>query len=119
MFVFTFDTCVNYWKANNKMPDILFSITLQSDDIKTMIKRCLKADRKNCKLNFKIKSILSYTTFIHPHKIKQLITDKVLMLELSVCGFEMVNKLTFKYMLSVTKIPVEFFVNLNYLTKYH
>ena len=93
------------------MPEMLFSITLKSDDIKTMIKRCLKADRKNCKFNFKIKSILSYITFIHRHKIKQLITDKVLMLELSVYAFEMVNKLTFKLKLSVTKIPVEIFVN--------
>ena len=54
-----------------------------------MIKICLKANRKNCKLNFKIKRL------IHSHQIEQLITDKVLMLELSVCGFEIVNKLTF------------------------
>ena len=49
-------------------------------DIKTIIIRRLKANRKKCIHMFKLKRFLTNINFIYGHLIKQLITDKVFML---------------------------------------
>ena len=50
-------------------------------DIKTIIIRCLKANRKNACLFSNLRGSKTYIKFIYGHLIKQLITDKVFMLE--------------------------------------
>ena len=51
------------------------------DYIKTIIIRCLKASRKKYMLIFKLKGFLTYIKFYLWLFIKQLITEKVFMLE--------------------------------------
>ena len=48
-------------------------------DIKTIIIRCLKANRKNACLFLNLRGSKLIYSFIYGHLIKQLITDKVFM----------------------------------------
>ena len=51
------------------------------DDIKTVIIRCLKANRKIACLFSNLRGFKLIISFIYGHLIKQLITDKVFILE--------------------------------------
>ena len=53
-------------------------------DIKTIIIRCLKANRKNACLFSNLRGSKLMSSFIYGHLIKPLITDEVFMLE-SIC----------------------------------
>ena len=50
-------------------------------DIKTIIIRCLKANRKYCMLISNLRGSKLISSFIYGHLIKRLITNKVFMLE--------------------------------------
>ena len=81
---------------------MLFSITLKSVYIKTMIIRCLKANRKNHKLNFKIKKFLTFYNILSMViKLNKLELTKYL-------NFEMVNKWTLKHKFQLLKYMLKY-----------
>ena len=69
-----------------------FSFTLKSVDIKTITVMCLKVYRKNCNLHFKNKRYSPYMTFYLWPSNLIILTDKVLLSDVSFCSFEMIHR---------------------------
>ena len=75
---------ITYRKSNTKMIFYLRNVVKyysEVGDIKTIIIRCLKANRKNACLFSNLRCSKLILSFIYDYLIKQLINDKVFMLE--------------------------------------